>query len=84
MATKKDEWVSGNEAARIMSKNSKHEIVPDYIRLLSRQNKIRSKKIDGRTRAYFRPDVEAYRVRQNQVKEQEEGEESHSGDNDAA
>src|SRR5258708_37069284 len=64
MARKEEiEWLSGNEAALILTKNSGHEVRPNYVRILAAQNKIRSKKIDGRTRAYHGGDVKAYRVK---------------------
>ena len=68
---KKDatEYVSGNEAALIMTKNSGHEVKPAYVRLLASQNKIRSKMLDGRTRGYHRGDVEEYRVERKSKKE---------------
>jgi hypothetical protein len=69
VVNKKDEWVSGNEAARILTKNGGHDVLPDYVRLLARQNKIRSKMLDGRTRGYHRGDVEAYRVKRKSKKE---------------
>lgn len=60
----KTEWVSGNEAAEIMTKNSGHEVKPAYVRLLAHptHNKIRSRMKDGRTREYHKGDVEDYRV----------------------
>lgn len=59
----KSVWVSGREAAEIMSKNNGREIKPDYVRLRSNQGKIRSRPIDGRTKEYYRHDVENYIVR---------------------
>lgn len=58
----KIEWISGNEAARIMTKNSGHEVKPVYVRLLAAQGKIRYRKADGRTNEYHKGDVEEYRV----------------------
>jgi hypothetical protein len=63
MATMKDQWVSGREAAEIMTRLNGHSISPDYVRLLSRNKRIRSKAIDGRTNVYHRGDVEACKVK---------------------
>jgi hypothetical protein len=75
---KKDltEYVSGNEAALIMTRNSGHEVKPAYVRLLASQNKIRSKMLDGRTRGYHRGDVEAYRVERKSKKDTLSGEQA--------
>lgn len=59
----KELWVSANEAAAIMTENSGHPVSSDYVRLLSNQGKIRSKALDGRTKAYHKGDVENYMVR---------------------
>ncbi len=63
MATKLDRWISANEAARILSENTDHEVSPDYVRLLARSHKIAFKATDGRTNMYNLRDVERYRVR---------------------
>jgi hypothetical protein len=60
---KSDEWISGNEATDILSKNSGREITSAYLRLIARQGKIRMRAVDGRTNEYYRPDVEGYKVR---------------------
>ena len=60
---KSDEWISGNDATDILSKNSGREITSAYLRLIARQGKIRWRPVDGRTNEYYRPDVEGYRVR---------------------
>lgn len=52
-----DMWVLGQEAASLVSVYNKREIIPAYIRLLSKMGKVRTKKLDGRTRVYFKADV---------------------------
>lgn len=63
MPVRKEIWISGKEAAEIMSQNSGHPVTHDYVRLLSNQHKIQSRPIDGRTKEYLKTDVEAYKVR---------------------
>jgi hypothetical protein len=57
------EWINAHDAASIISKNSGHDISPDYVRLLSNTGKIRSRAIDGRTKLYSKADAENYTVR---------------------
>ena len=61
--SKKDEWVTVQEARRIISENSGHEITSDYVRLMAHQGRIGWKKLDGRTNVYNRLNVEAIRVK---------------------
>jgi hypothetical protein len=63
MPVKKEIWISGKEAAEIISKNSGHVVTTDYVRLRSNQGKIQSRPIDGRTKEYLKSDVETYVVR---------------------
>ena len=63
---KKEEWITGKEAAAILSANSGHYISDSYLRLLVKHGKITSRAVDGRTNEYLKSDVEAYRVRKNQ------------------
>jgi hypothetical protein len=56
------EWVSGREAAAIISANSGHEVSQRYIRALAAHNQITTRIIDGRTKLYLRRDVERYVV----------------------
>src|SRR5215475_6049832 len=65
MMVKSEPWISANEAAEIISKNSGRTIHPDYVRLLARQNpqKLASKPLDGRTNVYLRSDVEQITVK---------------------
>lgn len=72
MPARKDIWISANEAAEIMTKNSGHPIHPDYVRLISRQGKIRSRVKDGRTKEYHKGDSEGYVVRGNKPKSEKE------------
>jgi hypothetical protein len=57
------EWVSGNEAAQIISKQSNHPVKPNYVRLLSLQGKIASRKVNERESEYRLADVQKIRVR---------------------
>lgn len=63
MPQKKEEWISGNEAAAILTKNSGHPVSDAYVRLLGKQGKIGSRQRNGRENEYNRSHVEAYRVR---------------------
>jgi hypothetical protein len=63
MATKKDRWVTAQEAAVILTKNTDHKVSADYVRMLAKTNKIGFRAKDGRTNEYNLADVEAYRVR---------------------
>ncbi len=63
MATKKDRWITAQEAAVILTKNTDHEVSADYVRMLAKTNKIAFRARDGRTNEYNLADVEAYRVR---------------------
>lgn len=65
MAKKKetgDEWLSGNEAANILTANSGHTVSANYVRVLARKGEIKWRRKDGRTNEYHRGDVTAYRV----------------------
>ena len=57
------EWVSGQEAAEIISKKSGHPIKQNYVRLLAIQGKIAQRARDGRTNEYRLSDVETIKVR---------------------
>ena len=57
-----DAWLTGLEAAKILTANSGHEVSPDYVRRLGNTGKITTKAIDRRTKLYLKSDVEAYRV----------------------
>ena len=62
MATK-DRWITAQEAAAILTRNTDHEVSADYVRLLAQKNKITFRARDGRTNEYSQASVEAYRVR---------------------
>jgi hypothetical protein len=66
MPNKKEEWVTGKEAADLLTQRSGHTIKQDYIRWLSREPyaKIRSKPLDGRTNVYNRSDLEKLVIKQ--------------------
>ncbi len=52
------EWVSGREAAAIISANSGHEVSQRYVRALAAQDQIKSIIINGRTKLYLKRDCE--------------------------
>ncbi len=56
-------WVTLNEAVAILTANTDHEVHPRYVKVLADTNKIRMKRIDGRTIHYNRHDLEKYHVR---------------------
>lgn len=61
---KKEEWITGKEAAAILTARSGHEVSQNYVRFLAyRTEKIKHRPRDGRTEEYLKSDVEAYRVR---------------------
>jgi hypothetical protein len=63
MARKKEiEWVSGKEAAQIMTDNTDHVVQDAYVRLLAKKGKIRSRPVNKREKEYHKGDVEAYIV----------------------
>lgn len=59
---KAEQWITVQEAARILSENSGHEVKPDYVRYLGWQGKVASKPLDGRTKLYLKRDIEHYLV----------------------
>ncbi len=63
MPTKLDRWVGAQEAAAILTRNTDHEISPDYVRMLAKSHKIAFRARDGRTNEYNLSDLEKYRVR---------------------
>ena len=61
---KKEEWITGQEAAIILTEKSGHQVAASYVRFLAyRVGKISHRPRDGRTEEYLKSDVEAYRVR---------------------
>jgi hypothetical protein len=72
MARKKDiEWISGNEAAQILTKNTDHKVSTAYVRLLAKQQKIRSRAVNAREKEYHKGDVEEYIVERRSKKQEE-------------
>jgi hypothetical protein len=57
-----DDWISGYEAARIMTERSGHAIHPDYVRRLGNAGKLTTKKFSERAKLYLKSDVERYVV----------------------
>jgi hypothetical protein len=75
MARRKDvEWISGNEAAAILTKNTDHKVSTAYVRLLASQQKIRSRAVNAREKEYHKGDVSEYIVERRSSKKQEEPE----------
>jgi hypothetical protein len=60
---KKEEWISGAEAAAILTENSGHPVSDAYVRLLGKQGKIGMRAKNARENEYNKADVESYRVR---------------------
>ena len=64
MPRKQDEWVSGQEAARILTRHTDHEVSAAYVRILAMvKGKIRYRPVNDRENEYWRADVDEYRVR---------------------
>lgn len=67
MARQTEEWITGKEAAAILTKRSGHEVKQTYVRYLAyKAKKIRFRERDGRTSEYLRRDVEEITVREKQ------------------
>ena len=66
---KKEEWITGQEAAAILTEKSGHEVKASYVRFLAyRAGKISHRARDGRTEEYLKSDVEQIQVRKNTPK----------------
>jgi hypothetical protein len=63
MPKHKEEWVSANEGAKILSRNTDHVISPHYVRLLAKNSKITCRARNRREFEYLKSDLEAYHVR---------------------
>ncbi len=62
---KKEEWITGKEAAAILTEQSGHEVKQAYVRFLAyRAGKISHRARDGRTEEYLKSDVKGIRVRE--------------------
>lgn len=59
----KDRWITAQEAASILTRNTDHDISPDYVRMLAQKGKIDYRARDGRTNEYSQKSVEQYQVR---------------------
>ena len=53
-----DDWLTSEEAALILSKNSRKKIKPEYLSQLIRQGRIKPYKLNSRTNLFRRGDVE--------------------------
>lgn len=62
-ANKQEEWVTAQEAAVILTRNTDHAVSADYVRMLAKASKLEVRKRDGRTNEYNLTDVRAYKVR---------------------
>ncbi len=58
-----EEWISGAEAAQLLTDKTDHTVSADYVRVLGNTGKVETKRIDGRTKVYLRADIEAYTVK---------------------
>jgi hypothetical protein len=63
MARKKEEWISANEAAEILTANTDHTVSSDYVRMLAKAHKITFRAKNDRENEYLKSDIEAYHVR---------------------
>jgi len=67
-----EEWITGREAADILSAKSGHKIEQNYVRFLAyKAHKISYRARDGRTSEYLKSDVEAIKVREKGQSNQE-------------
>ena len=65
---KKEEWITGKEAAALLTERSDHEIGQNYVRFLAyRAGKISHRPRDGRTEEYLKSDVEEIKVRKHKA-----------------
>ena len=60
-----ERWITGKEAASILSKGRARPVSVDYVRLLGVKNHIAMRDRDGRTKEYLEADVRRYKVREN-------------------
>ena len=67
---KSTEWISGNEAAEIMTRNAGHDVSTAYVRLLANAGKIRSRAVNKREKEYHKEDVDTYIVEKRSKKEE--------------
>ncbi len=62
-----EDWVSSEEAAKIISGNSGHAVSPRYVRLLASMYKWPVKRLGAKFQVYSRSHVEGYRVKRKAV-----------------
>ena len=67
----KKQWVSGREAAELLTELSGHKVDASYGRMLAREGKIKVMAVDGRTNEYLREDVEKRRVKKKRTTPEE-------------
>jgi hypothetical protein len=68
MPSKKDQWISGREAAELLTEQSGHKVDPSYVRMLAREGKIKTRAVDKRTNEYLKEDVLRRKVKQKKSK----------------
>ena len=59
-----DNWITSGEASKIMTARHGRPIRVSYINILARNGFVRRKPFDGHANLLYRPDVEAYHVKQ--------------------
>ena len=67
-----EEWISTAEAARILREKSGRQHSSAFVRWLIGHGKLTVKRLDDRTNLVLRSDVEQYRVRRYQSKQEGE------------
>lgn len=69
---RKEEWITGKEAAAILSARSGYTVKQSYVRYLAyKAGKVAYRERDGRTSEYLRKDVERITVKQHAQKSEE-------------
>ncbi|MFL5624579.1 MAG: hypothetical protein ACJ788_03185 [Ktedonobacteraceae bacterium] len=63
MPRQKEEWITAQEAAAILTGNTDHEVSADYVRMLAKSGKIEARDKNLREKEYLKSDAQAYRVR---------------------
>lgn len=63
MARAQEQWITTREAARMLTDQGDHPVSSDYVRLLGRIGKVKTRQLDLRTKLYSRADVLGYQVR---------------------
>src|SRR5438046_1220963 len=60
-----ERWITGKEAADILSKGRARPVSVDYVRLLGVKGHVAMRDRDRRTKEYLEADVRKYKVREN-------------------